>query len=181
MPEDWFPLHQSCNIQWFLHPLQQMYYWWLLEKSETAVFQVLVAGLTGNEGDRHVRARRKSDAILWIQRHDSPADHQSAESTHADVEAGASKHPEQPHVHRHGVWFLLLLDTLHAAARHRGRRQSAIAGNHHWHPDRAPGGDPRHGFRTVPGAIIHQLRHEEPQLQGRNGSDLGTAGLDQSD
>ena len=64
---------------------------------------------------------REEIPVFWSQRHDPSANHESPESTHADLEGREPEHPEQQDVHRLGRRFLLLLDALLSAARH-GRR-----------------------------------------------------------
>ena len=47
------------------------------------------------QAHRHVREGREEISVLWRQRHHPGANHESPESTHADVEGGESEHPEQ--------------------------------------------------------------------------------------
>ena len=79
------------------------------------------------------------------------------------------------------VRILLLLDALLPAARHGRRRQPGFAGNHEQHDDRALGGDTRHGFRTVPGTIVGQLRDRRTPAEGRRRPQLGAAGFHASE
>ena len=97
------------------------------------------------------------------------------------MEGGESEHAGQQPAHRFGLRILLLLDALLPAARDGRCRQPRFAGEHDQFPDRAPGGDTRHGFRTVPGTIVGQLRDRQTPAEGRRRPQLGAAGFHASE
>ena len=147
------------------------------KSSGPGIFQVPLADFIREQAHWHVREGREEISLLWRELNHPGANHESPESTHADLEAGESEHPEEQHALRFSLRILLLLDALLPAARDGRCRQPRFAGNHNRLDDRAPGSDTRHRFRTVPGAIVGQLRDRQTPVESRHRPQLGAAGF----
>ena len=107
------------------------------KSSGPAIRQVPLADFIREQAHWHVREGGEEISFLWRELNHPGANHESPESTHADLEAGESEHPEQQRALRFSVRILLLLDPLLPAARDGRCRQSRFAGNHNRLDDRA--------------------------------------------